>query len=281
MNYLLDKKIKRNRPIRIAIFILVVVIIFFFRSSIFNGLTYVSSGVFRPVFTYGGSVGQKIRSLQAYFISKNSLYNENLELKSKIERDLGDRANYDSVVSENLSLKEILNRKGENRNLILASILAKPNQSVYDTLVIDIGTNHGIEVGNKVFALGNIPIGHVAEVAPGSSKVVLFSSSGETTQVVVMGKPEISPETSEALPNSIGNISLEIIGRGGGNFEMILPRDAKLTKGDQVVLPGINPYVVGIVETIISDPRDSFQKALLIAPVNIQNLKFVEVEKNL
>jgi hypothetical protein len=74
------------------------------------------------------------------------------------------------------------------------------------------------------------------------------------------------------------DVFLEIVGRGGGNFEMIIPRDFIILKGDEVVLPGIVPYVVGIVETIISDPRDSFTKALLVSPVNIQELKFVEVE---
>ena len=59
---------------------------------------------------------------------------------------------------------------------------------------------------------------------------------------------------------------------------MILPRDFVLEKGTEVVLPGITPYVIGIVQTIISDPRDSFQKALLSSPVNIQEIKFVEVE---
>jgi len=57
-----------------------------------------------------------------------------------------------------------------------------------------------------------------------------------------------------------------------------LPRDFVLEKRTEIILPGITPYIVGIVETIISDPRDSFQKALLVSPVNIQELKFVEVE---
>ena len=70
-----------------------------------------------------------------------------------------------------------------------------------------------------------------------------------------------------------------MIGRGGGNFEMILPRDFILEKGTEVVLPVITPYTLGIVQTILSDPRDSFQKALLASPVNIFELKFVEVEK--
>ena len=47
----------------------------------------------------------------------------------------------------------------------------------------------------------------------------------------------------------------------------------------EVVLPGINSYVLGTISTIISDPRDSYQIALLASPVNIQQLKFVEVEK--
>ena len=145
--------------------------------------------------------------------------------------------------------------------MTLAVILAKPNQSPYDTLVIDVGTEQNLEVGDMVFAFGNVPIGRVSDVNQSSSKVVLFSSSGEKIQVLV------------------GDISMEISGRGGGNFEMVLPRDIILQKGDSAILPGIMPYVVGIVETIISDPRDSFQKALLTSPVNIQELKFVEVAK--
>jgi hypothetical protein len=72
---------------------------------------------------------------------------------------------------------------------------------------------------------------------------------------------------------------MEVVGRGGGNFEMTLPRDFILEKGTNVHLPGINSFILGVSETIISDPRDPFIKALLVSPVNIQELKFVEVEK--
>jgi hypothetical protein len=60
---------------------------------------------------------------------------------------------------------------------------------------------------------------------------------------------------------------------------MIMPRDFVLAKGDELALPGLTPYIVATVQTIISDPRDAFEKALLATPVNIQELKFVEVEK--
>lgn len=272
MNYLLDKKTKRNRILKIIFGVIIFISLFYFRVSIFDGLSYISANIFRPVLTSGNSVGAQVKSLGAYFVSKNSLYRENENLKARIDADVADRANYNSVVAENASLKEILGRKNESVSMTLAAILAKPNQSPYDTIIVDVGIEQGIKVGDKVFALGNVPIGYVAQVYPNTSKVILYSNSGEKTQVVVSGKPA-SPDASQG-----GNVSMEIVGRGGGNFEMILPRDFVLLKGDQAVLPGLTPHVLGIVETILSDPRDSFQKALLVSPVNIQEIKFVEVE---
>ena len=265
MSYLLDRKIKRKKSFKIALGVVILIVLFYFRLGVFNGLSYVSHIIFRPVLVLGNTIGEKLGGVHSFFISKNSLYKENMDLKSQIELDRANKANYDSVVQENINLKALLGRKELDNakvSMILAAILAKPNQSPYDTLVIDAGKEQGIKEGNTVFALGNVPIGAIAETYLNSSKVVLFSNSGEKTQVVISGK----------------DIFMEMIGRGGGNFEIILPRDLTLSKGDQVVLPGIIPYVVGMIETTISDPRDSFTKALLIAPVNIQELKFVEVE---
>jgi hypothetical protein len=101
--------------------------------------------------------------------------------------------------------------------------------------------------------------------------VILFSSPGETTEAVIENNP--APSSSQG-----GNVFTELTGRGGGNFEMILPIDLTVQKGNQVDLPGTNPYLLAIIETVISDPRDPSIKALLQSPVNVQELKFVEVE---
>ena len=223
-----------------------------------------SHTVFRPVLAIGNSVGEKLSGAKAYFVSKSSLDHQNKNLKSQLSEQEARTANYNSILAENIDLKEILNRKDPKINMTLAAILAKPHQSPYDTLIIDAGIKQGIQVNDMVFGLGNVPIGVVAETYPNSSKVVLFSNSGRKTQVVISGK----------------NIFMELVGRGGGNFEMIIQRDLAITKGEEVVLPGIVPYVVAKVETIISDPRDPFVKALLTSPVNIQELKFVEIEIN-
>jgi cell shape-determining protein MreC len=208
----------------------------------------------------GGSV---VNGFSSYFNSKKLLFLENENLKMQIAIYEGKNSNYNSILEENLKLKDTLGRKIEKVDLILASILSKPNRSPYDILVIDIGVKDGAYVGQKVFALGNVPIGKIADVYESTSKVVLFSSPGEKTDVIISGN----------------SVVMQLVGRGGGNFEMILPRDFTIEKGVEVILPGITPQVVGVVDTILSDPRDSYQKALLLIPVNIFQLKFVELEK--
>ncbi|MSU44897.1 rod shape-determining protein MreC [Candidatus Nomurabacteria bacterium] len=262
MNYLLDKKTKKKKFFRIILFVAILVVLFYFSLSIFNGFALLGHTILRPVLVLGNNIGKQLGSFGSYFVSKNSLYLENKNLKLELNQDKATMSNYNSILIENIVLKEILGRSNENKPMILSAILSKPNQSPYDTLVIDVGIKKGLQVGDMVFALGNVPIGRISNVYINSSKVILFSNTGEKTQVVVSDE----------------NIFMEVIGRGGGNFEMIILSDFTPIKGDEVVLPGITPYVLGIVETIISDPRDPFVKALLVSPVNIQELKFVEVE---
>lgn len=263
MNYLLDRKIKRNKLSKIVLGTVILIVLIYFRSAVFSGFSTWTHNIFQPVLVLGNNIGEKFSNTGAYFKNKKLIVLKNEELQSQLDEMSAKLLNYNSILDENTKLKEILGRKGEKTVMTLASILAKPNQSFYDTLIIDAGINQGIKVGDVVFALGNAPIGRIAEVFSNSSKVILFSNPGEKTDVVVSGK----------------DVFMQAVGRGGGNFEIILPRDFVIEKDTEVDLPGINHYALGIVRAITSDPRDSFQKALLVSPINIQELKFVEVEK--
>jgi len=263
MRYLLDKKTKRKNFSYILIGIFILLILIYFRTSIFNSLSYVANGIFRSVLVFGNNAGEKFSNAGSFVYSKKSLLKENEDLKLQINELSNKILNYNSVVDENIQLKEILGRKDDTPIMTLSSILSKPNQSLYDTLIIDTGENKGVLVGQRVFVKGNIPIGRIDAVYSKSSKVILYSNPGEKNEVIISGK----------------NIFMQAIGRGGGNFEMTLPRDFVLDLGTEIILPGIIPYILGTVETIISDPRDSYQKALLVSPVNIQEIKFVEIEQ--
>jgi rod shape-determining protein MreC len=264
MSYLLDKKIRQRKYTSYFVLTIVLLLLFYFQTGVFRSLSYVGHTIFRPVLVVGNAVGGKFSGVGSFFSSRNTLINENQNLREQIIEKDNNLANYNSILSENVELKETLGRK-ENPNtkdsMVLGAILSKPNVSLYDTLVIDIGTSDGVKVGDMVFAKGSVPIGKIDIVYGSTSKVVLFSTSKENTEVIISGK----------------NIYMQLVGRGGGNFEMILPRDFSIDKGTEVVLPGIHAYTVATAETILSDPRDSFAKALFVSPVNIQELKFVEV----
>ncbi len=280
MSYLLDRKIKRKKFFQVAFCVAIALVLFYFRSGIFNGLAYGTYAVLRPVLVLGNSLGEEFSSVRSFFQSKQALQQENENLKLQLNEMSARMSNYTAVLDDDIKIKEVLGRKGNSlgkNNMTLAAILAKPNQSPYDTLIIDAGARQGIKVRDTVFALGDVPVGYVGLIYGDSSKVVLFSNPGEKTEVVIsLGPP--SGGASSLAGRASKSVFMQVTGRGGGNFEMILPRDFVLENGSEVVLPGLNPYVLGIVQTIISDPRDSFQKALLVSPVNIQELKFVEVQ---
>src|ERR1035437_9708272 len=252
MSYLLDKKIKNKKIFKIAFGVIFLIILFFFRAGIFNGFSKISHKIFRPVLITGNNLGDKFKSFGAYFVSKSYLYEQNQKLQAQVDFNNARNSNYDSVVAGNISIKEILNRKDLKVPMVLSAILNKPNRSIYDTLVIDVGAKEGIKTGNTVFALGNVPIGQVDIVYDNSSKVILFSNAGETTQAVISSKNLPVLPTGQAVGRQ--DVFMELVGRGGGNFEMIMPKDLTMQKGDQVVMPGISPYVLAIAQTVISDP---------------------------
>ena len=261
MTYLLDKNKKIKRYKQISVIVFIVVIMFYFRVGVWGGLSTVTHTVFKPVIIFGQFIGSGFSNIGINFHSKKTLINENQDLRNIIAQNEANKATYNSLVSENNQMKDVLGRKAINMNFVLAGILAKPNRSLYDTLVIDAGSNQGIKIGETVFAFGNIPIGKISEVYANSANVILFSSPKENIEVTISGK----------------DIAISAVGRGGGNFEIILPRDLVIDVGTEIDLPGINHYVLGTVATIVSDPRDAFQKAILVSPVNVQQLKFVEV----
>ena len=166
-----------------------------------------------------------------------------------------------ALKNENADLKNILGRKNNSQKEILATILAKPFFSPYDTLVIDLGSADGIAVGDQVIALGNTYIGKISEVYSHSSKVTLYSSSGETIDVLV----------------GTSTVEKTATGMGGGNFSLQMPVGSNVNIGDPIIIPSISANIFSTVEKIDSEPTDSFETVLFKNPVNISELQYVEV----
>ncbi len=127
--------------------------------------------------------------------------------------------------------------------------------------MIDAGSTNGVSIGNKVMANGNIFIGYVSEVYVNTSKVVLYSSPGEKINVLI-GKDAIEKEAD---------------GLGGGNFSVEMPAGSNIAVGDSIVMPSISANIFGTVDQVQFKQSDSLETVLFKNPVNISELKWVEV----
>jgi len=187
---------------------------------------------------------------------------ENNVLKNKLDALELSAIGSKLLAEENRLLKEVMGRYDE-KEITLATVLSKPNHSTYDTLILDVGEKNGIQENDLIMSGDKFAIGTISEVYKNSSKVVLFSNPGNIMQVWI---------------GSLG-ISAEAKGKGGGNFEIILPRDIVVSEGDIISVPDMNINILGVVGHIKKDPSDSFQTILFRTPVNTSELKWVQIVK--
>jgi cell shape-determining protein MreC len=161
---------------------------------------------------------------------------------------------------ENAELKAFNGRK-DQKDTIVAYILKKPPFTAYDSLILDVGLRDGVRVGDKVYAPASILVGYVDQVSNSTSKVKLYSSYGEKYEVLIGEK----------------NIQVTAMGRGGGLFETVIPRDIKIKEGDTVTIPDISNAVFGLVGKIIADPARAFSTVIFSQPINIYEQKWVTI----
>jgi rod shape-determining protein MreC len=266
-NYLLHHKERKSGLFnKFFVGILIVIgIIIILRIFFPNVLTSTSQFISMPFWKAKNSSVEGVVNSSQLLRSKRSLIFENDNLKAQIEESAFKLFELELLKEENKSLKELLGRETFNEDdTVLGAVLARPNVSPYDTFVIDAGSDSNIKKGNDVFVAGDIFIGKISEVYSNTSTVTLFSSPGEITPVSI----------------GLQNISANAIGRGGGNFIVELPRGTEVEKGDIVTMPGIDTKVFAVVEEIEANPSDPFITTLFKNPINMNDVKWVQVVKN-
>jgi rod shape-determining protein MreC len=222
------------------------------------------NGIASPVWKAQKAITDSIHDVGFLVRTKSSVFHENENLKEENSTLKNSILEYEIVKQENQELKELLGRIPPEYDFTLATILVRPNRSPYDTLIVDAGSAHGIQEGQRVYANAHVPIGEVSKVYLSTSLIMLYSNPGHITEAIL--------ESS--------NATVELVGRGGGNFEMTIPLELSSDKGAFVVLPNALPEIVATVEEVISIPTDPIKKILLSSPVNIQSLKWVQIKKN-
>lgn len=231
-------------------------------------LTQLFPGVFFSIFSPIAKPFWSIRelttstfSLQFNFLkAKKILIEENDNLKQQLLEANIRAIRYDLVYSENQVLRGIFGTTSENR--ILGKIIARPFESPYDIIILDTGNNE-TKVGDKVLGPDSTALGEIIETSLNIAKVSLYSNPDKESHVEILRT----------------GATLNLVGRGGGNFSVIVPKDFDIALGDIVTIPAFRSNIVARVGSIEETDADSFKKVLLSSPVNIFELSWVLISQ--
>lgn len=263
MSYLLkNKHYDKKKALKLfgipLLFLFIIVGLNFIQPNVFTPL---SHAIDSPFFRLKNIVSERFRGTAGYFNFKNTLVEENKNLRSRLQILEGTLLQTDMLVQENEELKFELGRETSSKR-ILAYVLSGPGASPYDTLLLDAGEREGIQDGDTIFINGGLPIGRIQETYAHSSLVRLYSSPGE----------EVSVDVPPA------HFIAKAYGRGGGSFLMNLPKDIEIRKGDLLSLPGIENGILGIAESVETDPVQSLKRVIFRSTFNVYQIEKVYIE---
>lgn len=265
MIYLQRDNERKNRKKYRRIFVIVGLlgIVVLFNIYIPQFLSPVVHAVGVPVAESRSVTSGGIQGFFALLKSKRALILENQALREKLALYTTLEAERNFLTQENTTLKALLGRSEPQPYEVIASILSKPGYSLYDTLIIDVGESEGIKVGDIVLADRSVIVGEVSAVFAHSSKVITYSSPEYKNDVFIGEKA----------------IQATALGKGGGNFEVKLPRNTEVKEGDMVTLSRFPGKIFGTISSIKISSSDTFEQILFRGVVDINHLKYVTVEK--
>lgn len=222
----------------------------------------VSNKLGLPVWKSGGFLFTQVSNMRAFLHSRTTLLRINEDLRLQLADTEAKLLSLSVIEQENKDLKRDWGRASDGQS-ILASVLVKPPQSFYDTLILDVGEKDGIQTGARVAISDSIVLGTIDELYSDTSRAKLFSSVGTETSAVI----------------NRNNINVNLVGMGGGNFEIKVPQEVDIVEGDVLILPGISTSIVSTVVAIESNPTNAFKRIFCKTPTNIAELRFVSVAK--
>lgn len=266
MIYLQKSRQSRKNPAWVAFITVIIFVAILFALQYFAGnfIGRVAMNTGGPISAMYVSVGNKISFARSFIHSRASLIEENNKLRNDIENNQAKLLRFDTLSREYDQLLLSYGRSPFAGSVLLGNVISKPPQSPYDVLIADVGSENGVVAGSQVYGVGGLPIGRVQETTKGTSKIVLFSSVGEETQV-------IDERTGSTIT---------IVGTGGGNLETQVAQDLDISIGDNVTLPQFGGAVVASAVGVDSSVASSFKKILFRLPVNVFNIRWVEIRQN-
>lgn len=259
-----SKKKSKRVFVVLAVIVLFVVVSSFLISKVPETLSNTVRFVGTPFWQAEIFISNHTHFISNFFRSRNAVVTENDALKSELDLYREQMLDYETLKSEHAKLLAEYGREG-TQNKIIATVLVRPPQTPFDTLILDVGSNEGVALEDVVYSVGGVILGTVTDVSAHNSNVTLFSRTNLMTPAIF--------ERS--------NLSISIRGLGGGSFEAQVPQESDIVKDDILIMPTLVPSPVGVVSLVESSVKSAFKRVLIQSPTNISYTRFVFIGKKI
>lgn len=219
------------------------------------------------------NIGKNISNDKEYFESLDSVKKQYEDLKKENERLEADNKKMIAVMAENKTLKEQIGiaDKFQDYNVIPGYIIQKDYSNYSKVIVINLGSNDGIENGMTVVSDKGL-VGYVVSVQDNTSKV----------QTII--------DTASAVSCFISNSEKTLVARGilDSNNEIkgtYIDNDVVINEGDAIFTSGIGGIYpkninIGRVKEIVNTQNKTNRYVIIETAVNFQDLSDIVVIKN-
>jgi rod shape-determining protein MreC len=235
-----------------------------------NGLAF----AFKPIEVSIDGVAHDVASIGTALTEIDQLRKDNEALRNENDQLRIDNRSAAELRRENDQLTGLLQlRQGLTFETIASAVIARETSEARRVIVIDRGSNDGVQVGHVVIAAGSALVGRVIEVGPSFARVLLLSDSTS----IVIGQLLSSAATGK------------VVGQPGGALVM-QDVDSTVTVpiGEEVFTAGIelsgglrSPYpkglLLGQVVDVARDPNEVVQTVYLQPAAPLDRLEFVLV----
>lgn len=261
---------RRSYTLISVIIVLGFIAVFIFRSTgLINPLIDLATLILRPVQDKTFIFSSNIKSYLSKRKSYDDIDKENNNLK--IERDilLKEKSTLQSEIRDlNITRQEedFLQDKGYAG--IVARVIGRTSDSLHEEIIINTGTDKGLENGYAIVAQNGFLIGKITESHKYISKVRLLVDRQSEVAAVVQNET-----------NSPGLVT----GQHGLSLKMqLIPQNEIITRDQIVITSGLESniprgLIIGQISSTALNPGDIFQNAVIISPIRFNQLQIVTI----
>jgi rod shape-determining protein MreC len=215
-------------------------------------------------------VGREVRSVVDAAAEIDRLRRENATLRGDNDRLDQRNRTLDALSAENEELTALLAiRNTLDYSTVAARVISREIADVNRVVMIDAGSDDGIEVGDVVVGAGGALVGRVTELGASAARVTLINDPAST----VIGEIVGSRATGEVVGDLGGTLVMDKI---DATQQVSLGEEvvtAGLTLGEAVRSPYPKGLVIGRIIDVTRDPNAVVQTAFVDPAIDLNRLE--------